>query len=365
MDETLRNLRSVIARKMDFHAPYAKALLGNMLGIGPSSPQNAPQENLDVLTVQVEAVGSGKVIIPALELAPTTTVNEIKKKIFDRQESETIKHFQSYGLFIGHGGPELTDPYQQMEKVRDDYLIITVTQNEEKDRFMTAVTQYGYLLADASQTLRNDKDIVMAVVTENGYALQYAPETLRNDKDIVMAAVTQNGHALVFASETPKNDRDIVMTAVTRYGDVLRYASETLKNDKDIVTAAVTQDGLALAYASETLKNDKDIVMAAVTPDVYALRHASDTLRNDKKFITSLLIISGGRVLAHVPDALKSDRKIVARAVRQFIVNSPSKWITACYVHPILKYASTTLRNDESLLVEVSNLRFIPPPNPH
>ena len=317
MDETLRNLRAVISRKMDFHAPYAKALLGNMLGIGPSSPQNTPQENLDVLTVQVEAVGSGKVIIPALELASTTTVNEIKKKIFDRQESETIKHFQSYGLFIGHGGPELTDPYQQMKKVRGDYRVVTVAQNEEKDHFMKIVALDGRVLQRAPEYLKNDKDIVMAAVTQNGYALEYASEMLENDKDIVMAAVEQYGYLLQYAPETLKNDKDIVMAAVTQCGKALQYASETLRNDKDIVIAAVTQNGYVLFHVPETLENYKDIVIAAAKQNVAVLGDVSYSLRNNKDLMMELMEITMGTAYEYASYQLRQDTDI--RALMDYI----------------------------------------------
>ena len=226
MDETLRNLRTVIARKMDFHAPYAKALLGDMLGVGPSSRSDILQENLDVLTVQVEAVGSGKVIIPALELTSMTTINDIKKKIFDIHKLKTIKHFEAYRLFINHGGTELTDLSRQMGEVRVNR-VVAVTQNEEKDLFMPDIMQNCWALIRASEMLKNDRDIVMTAVKQNGFALRFASETLRNDRDIVMAAVTQNGFALACASKTLKNDKVIVMAAVTENWDALVYASET------------------------------------------------------------------------------------------------------------------------------------------
>ena len=80
--------------------------------------------------------------------------------------------------------------------------------------------------------------------------------TVESKKDEVLAAVTQNGYALQYASETLKNDREIVLAALTRNVRALNYASETLKDDRDIVLAAVTQDGRALKYASDTLKDD-------------------------------------------------------------------------------------------------------------
>ena len=134
MDRTRRYLALVIGSKMDFHAPRSKSLLGDMLGVGPSSTQDVPQESTDTLTVQVEAIGSGKVIIPALKLTPTTTINDIKKKIFALGNVlEKMKHFQSCILLIGHNGAELISIRDQLKDIYDTP-VITVVQDEEMDR---------------------------------------------------------------------------------------------------------------------------------------------------------------------------------------------------------------------------------------
>jgi hypothetical protein len=40
------------------------------------------------------------------------------------------------------------------------------------------------------KAMKKDKGIVLTVVTQNGYALKFADETLKNDKVLALAAVT-------------------------------------------------------------------------------------------------------------------------------------------------------------------------------
>jgi hypothetical protein len=54
-------------------------------------------------TVSVEAVGSGAVLIPALQLDPASSVGALHAKIASFKNGTAVR------LFVGHGGPELTD----------------------------------------------------------------------------------------------------------------------------------------------------------------------------------------------------------------------------------------------------------------
>ena len=50
---------------------------------------------------------------------------------------------------------------------------------------MTAVSNDGTALYDASAKLRNDKDIVKVAVSNCEYALKYASQELKRDEDIL------------------------------------------------------------------------------------------------------------------------------------------------------------------------------------
>jgi hypothetical protein len=54
-------------------------------------------------TVSVEAVGSGAVLIPALQLDPASTVGALRAKIASFKNGTAVR------LFVGHGGPELKE----------------------------------------------------------------------------------------------------------------------------------------------------------------------------------------------------------------------------------------------------------------
>ena len=75
----------------------------------------------------------------------------------------------------------------------------------------------------------NDKEEVLKAVSENGYELENASDELKADREIVLAAVQNDGRALQYASEELKADREIVMAAVQNDGDAIGYASDELK----------------------------------------------------------------------------------------------------------------------------------------
>ena len=79
-----------------------------------------------------------------------------------------------------------------------------------------------------------------------------------------MTAVSQNGLALIDASEGMKGNREVVMTAVSQNGRALQYATEELKGDRAVVMAAVSQVGLSLRFATAELRGDEVFTQVAL-----------------------------------------------------------------------------------------------------
>ena len=90
---------------MQFWAPQAKRALAACFF---HLPRSAPHDDGDAahLTIQVEAVGSGIVILPALQVTWDTTVAALKARIQGCRGG--------IRLFAGHGGKELADDLQSV-----------------------------------------------------------------------------------------------------------------------------------------------------------------------------------------------------------------------------------------------------------
>jgi hypothetical protein len=67
-----------------------------------TQPTHKEEEDL-TWTVSVEAVGSGAVLVPALQLDPASTVGALRANI------ASLKNGTAVRLFVGQGGPELTE----------------------------------------------------------------------------------------------------------------------------------------------------------------------------------------------------------------------------------------------------------------
>jgi len=99
----------VVSKAMQLWAPQAKRALAACFFHLPVDPRPAPHEDGDAaahLTIQVEAVGSGIVILPALQVTWDTTVAALKARIQGCRGG--------IRLFAGHGGKELADDLQSV-----------------------------------------------------------------------------------------------------------------------------------------------------------------------------------------------------------------------------------------------------------
>jgi len=89
-----------------------------------------------------------------------------------------------------------------------------MTDWNNKEQVIKAVSESGYELHNASAELRADREVVMAAVQKSGWALEYASDELRADKEIVLAAVKNNGTSLIHTSAELRQDREVISASV-------------------------------------------------------------------------------------------------------------------------------------------------------
>lgn len=107
-----------------------------------------------------------------------------------------------------------------------------------------------------------------------------------NDFHEVLEAVTQNGYALCYASDTLQNNPTIVHAAVTRSGYTLRYASDTLQNDPTILLLAI-QNGANYSNYTQILQFLDPETIAYIYHIFIDKRSGNKSIdyRNDEKII--------------------------------------------------------------------------------
>jgi hypothetical protein len=189
--------------------------------------------------VHVEAIGSGVVLIPRLdiELDAEGTIYDfitnalIKNGLLDPQK--ILCEFYLDGKLID------LDINPERFVLRGDVNLTMRTMNNlpGKREALHRVRQDGMYLSYEAIGLRADKDVVLAAVSENGKALKFAAEELRADKEVVLAALSKDRGALGSAAEGLRADRDVVLAAVKQNGEALEYAAEGLKNDPEVLAA--------------------------------------------------------------------------------------------------------------------------------
>merc|ERR1711865_805431 len=90
--------------------------------------------------------------------------------------------------------------------------------------------------------------------------------------------------AFQWASGELQNDVEFVKEALTFGGQALQYASADVRGGRSVVLDAVQLDGLALQHAFYGAhKSDREIVAAAVRQTWRALPHANAEFHGDKE----------------------------------------------------------------------------------
>jgi hypothetical protein len=126
-DQDKRNMKLILAKWFKYYCPRVNGLLAECLLGAPRRVHQAAAQNANQIRVSVENVGSGVVIIPALQVDPNHTVASLREDILSRSTSLGIR------LFLGHGGKELSDNNVTLRDagVKDGNTIVVVQTTPE------------------------------------------------------------------------------------------------------------------------------------------------------------------------------------------------------------------------------------------
>ena len=210
----------------------------------------------------------------------------------------------------------------------------------DREEMLEAVKINGWMIKNASDSLKADREVVLEAVKQVGTALEYADDTFKADREVVLEAVKSFGRALGYADASFKTDREVVLEAVKNpfVEGGLEFASDSLKADREVVLVAVKSSVNALQYADDTLKVDREFVLEVVRNRGYALQYVSDSLKADREVVL-VAVKSSGNALKYASNTLKADREVVLEAAK----NDKDTFLGA------LQYASKELRHDPEL----------------
>ena len=321
--ERHKNSIKVMSRTMDFHAPRAKRMLANVLGLKTRVPPT--DLNPDEIQIKLEVAGSG------VELGkPKVNKND---KVYDiilkarREARGDILKLVYYKKIMNEEGQETgrfslqeMDNNKSIHEYIDDNpdMIFAAVLNPKLPETLAAVREAPWALGHASPELRGDKEVVLAALqSDRGQFMvfRHASEALRGDREVVLTAVQNNGYDFRHASKELKRDRNFVLEAVQHKGTALLHASPDLKNDIGVVLAAVQQTGFALHHASTELKGNRKVVLAAVQQNGNALGYASEALKDNKEVVLAA-VQQNGNALQYASEALRGDSGVVLAAER-------------------------------------------------
>ena len=121
-------LLRVVGKGMGFFAPQAKRALAACVLVLPMEPIEPGNDGL--LTLSVEAFGSGKVIAPALRVDPDTTIGALRITVAKLCGVSTTRRIR---LLVGHGGAEMKAEADALSlgafAVADDATVVVVVDD--------------------------------------------------------------------------------------------------------------------------------------------------------------------------------------------------------------------------------------------
>lgn len=129
-------LQLAIGKWLDTYVLKAKRLIGEFLlgdllggaGVAPaaSKERDPPDDKSTAMCLSVEAMGSGKLLVPQINVVPTSTIRELKHLIVSRVPGFATATTR---IFKGHGGYELSRENQTLRAygMQDGAVIVATT----------------------------------------------------------------------------------------------------------------------------------------------------------------------------------------------------------------------------------------------
>ena len=116
----------------------------------------------------------------------------------------------------------------------------------------------------ALEELENEKGIkkeymLEAIRKDAPWVIAYASDRLRQDKELMLEACKHDGQELYYASQKLRDDKEVVLTAVIKKWRILKYASENMRRNKEVCIAALKGSLSAAEYIMPEMKEDPDI----------------------------------------------------------------------------------------------------------
>lgn len=137
----------------------------------------------------------------------------------------------------------------------------------------------------------------------------FIPDSLKGDRDVTLEAF--------------KRKRECAYSYDTHFQKLLTELTYNWRNDRELILA-LCENRLApqaLSNASDSLKEDEQVVRAVCMHDPNNLEHCGPNIRQkliaDRDFMLSIISEeTNGKMLAYASKALRSDRDLVAEALR-------------------------------------------------
>jgi len=276
----------------------------------------------------------------------TKTPSHIKK-LYEELYSdiETSKNLKEYKKYLMKA-QEIMDKYFKFRKIIDVMIGISVYFIESKDLKFTTIDIF---------------DEVLDVLINNLYvptAIQYYVHKYNTMPDIdtlkIMAAALvkyTNQETLVNdiknLSAKWQDEKFMALEFVKRDWKEFENLNEKWRNDKDIILEAVKQNGELLKNLDKKWQDDYDIVLEAVNSRKHAIVYASSTLKTNKD-----IIITVTRRNSNIAAIVKTaDKILVDNETFMFEAIKEDYRERKYYIEPLLKYASTRLKNDKAFIL--------------
>lgn len=239
---------------------------------------------------------------------------------------------------------------------------------DDPEYMLGGIEKFSYsIMMGASERLKNDSDFMLkSIKLSDGATYSYASRALKSDREFVHGALELSTE--VYSEISKKWREEFVSYGLSNPCKYYRYLPKEYQNNPDIVYQCLH---IVYEFLDETYRDDETLFQMVFTHNVKNYIYASERIRNKRKYVMTALS-RHGRLLEHVPERYKDNRRCVLKAVRndpelafrfaserlrddKYIALLAMKW----YGRFNFEHLSMRLQNDPKLIAMKWNCRII------
>ena len=191
----------------------------------------------------------------------------------------------------------------------------------------------------------DDKEVMTKFLLSNKISLMHASERLKNDEQFIRNLIDKLYiEDYIYIPNLIKENDEFIKFVLSTGNKYFRYLPFRIRDNLEIVKAAMIISGDYFKYVSDRLRGNFDVFMIAFqhcksTISNNIIMYATTEITDNRDYVLQIAQLNNKYIIKYLPEIYRSDRKIMAIAIRLFAEN--------------IKYCSFDILDDIEYVIEL------------